>query len=63
MELDSRLDELPKDKLIIIYCRSGIRSRKAANILVENGFTQIYDMTGEGIIEWQSKGYPVIEEE
>lgn len=60
MELDNRLGELPKDKPIIIYCRSGIRSRNAANILVENGFTQIYDMGG--ILDWIDKGYPVIEE-
>jgi len=60
-ELDNRLGELPKDKPIITYCRIGIRSRKAANILVENGFTQIYDMGG--ILDWMGKGYPVIEEE
>ena len=60
LELDNRLGELPKDKPIIIYCRSGIRSRNAANILVENGFTQIYDMGG--ILDWIDKGYPVIEE-
>ncbi|GAI00817.1 unnamed protein product [marine sediment metagenome] len=61
LELESRLGELPKDKPIIIYCRSGIRSRNAADILVENGFTQIYDMGG--ILDWMDKGYPVIEEE
>ena len=60
-ELDNRLGELPKDKPIITYCRTGIRSRKAANVLVENGFTRIYDMGG--ILDWEGKGYPVIEEE
>ncbi|MBA7508580.1 Thiosulfate sulfurtransferase GlpE [subsurface metagenome] len=61
LELDNRLGELPKDKPIITYCRSGSRSRNAANILVENGFTQIYDMGG--ILDWIDKGYPVIEKE
>jgi phage shock protein E len=56
-ELESRLDELPKDKPIITYCKSGVRSRNAANMLVENGFTQIYDMGG--ILDWQEEGYPV----
>lgn len=60
LELDNRLDELPKDKPVITYCRSGIRSRNAANILVENGFKQVYDMGG--ILEWISKGYPVVSE-
>ena len=60
-ELEGRLDELPKDKTIIVYCdgvgcsRSGI----AAHILIDNGFKEVYDMTGKGIIEWEEKGYPV----
>lgn len=62
LELDNRLGELPKDEPISTYCRTGIRSGKAAAILVDNGFEEVYDMTGEGIIEWQRKGYPVIEE-
>ena len=57
--LESRLDELPKDKPIITYCKAGIRSANAAAILVENGFTQIYDMGG-GITEWINKGYPTV---
>lgn len=61
LELDNRLGELPKDKPIITYCKIGIRSRNAANILVKNGFTQIYNMGG--ILDWIDKGYPVIEEE
>ncbi len=54
-------DILPEDKPIIVYCRSGARSRKAAEILVRNGFSQVYDMGG--ILEWQEEGFPVIVEE
>jgi rhodanese-related sulfurtransferase len=60
-ELEGRLDELPKDKPIIVYCRSGSRSRTAAEILVANGFTMVYDMGG--ISSWIEEGYPVIVEE
>ncbi len=60
-ELEDRLDELPVDKPIIVYCKSGGRSRAAANILVENGFTQVYDMGG--INDWTAREYPVIVEE
>jgi len=58
-KLENRLDELPEDKPIIVYCRSGIRSNNASNILIENGFTRVYDMDG-GILEWIDKGYPVV---
>jgi len=59
--LESRLDVLPRDKPIITYCKSGGRSANAASILVENGFTEVYDMGG--ITEWIDKGYPTVSEE
>ena len=59
-ELDERLDELRKDNPIIAYCdgSSCARSAKAAQILINSGFSEVYNMTGEGIIEWEEKGYP-----
>lgn len=39
-----------KDDTILIYCRSGNRSRTATNILVEQGYTNVYDFGG--IIDW-----------
>ena len=60
-ELEDRLNELAIDKPIIVYCRSGVRSKTAATILVENGFKQVYDMGG--INDWNAKGYPIIVEE
>jgi rhodanese-related sulfurtransferase len=60
-ELENRLAELPQDKPIIVHCMSGSRSTSAANILLEKGFKEIFNMKG-GITEWQSKGFPVIVE-
>lgn len=39
-----------KDQKLLIYCRSGNRSGKAAMKLVEYGYTQVYDFGG--INEW-----------
>ena len=36
-EIKNRLNEIPKDKLVIVYCKSGTRSMQAANILASNG--------------------------
>ena len=55
-EIKNRLTEIPKDKPVIVYCKSGARSMQAANILVSNGFKTVYNMTG-GIEEWQKEGY------
>lgn len=60
-ELENRLAELPQDKPIIVHCMSGSRSTSAANILLEKGFKEIFNMKG-GITEWQSKGFPTVVE-
>jgi len=52
--LESRLSELPKDRLIAVYCRSGNRSLRAASILKGNGFTLIENLSG-GMNAWTSK--------
>jgi len=50
-ELESRLSELPdKDAIIIVFCRAGRRSAIVASILVENGYTNVYDM--QEITNW-----------
>jgi rhodanese-related sulfurtransferase len=50
---------LDKNKTYLVYCRTGVRSAAAGNIMVELGFKDIYNMTG-GITEWQSSGLPVV---
>ena len=57
-DLEERMDELPKDKPIIVYCRSGARSRNASETLIANGYTMVYDMGG--ISSWEADGYPVV---
>ena len=37
-ELRSRLDELPRDREILVLCRSGQRAYTATRCLVQNGF-------------------------
>jgi len=58
-ELEARLNELPRDKKILVYCRSGNRSATASETLIKNGFAQIFNMKG-GIIEWKNAGYEVV---
>ena len=58
-ELLERLGELNKSSEILVYCRSGVRSAQASQILVDNGFTEVYNMDG-GITAWTDKGFPII---
>lgn len=50
----AQLDSLDKTKPVLVYCRSGSRSAKAAEILRQKGFKDVYEMN-EGIIGWQQK--------
>jgi adenylyltransferase/sulfurtransferase len=54
--LDSRIAEIPvaKDSEIVVHCRSGARSQKAAVILKKHGFTNVQNLAG-GILEWADK--------
>ncbi|MGA2762059.1 MAG: FAD-dependent oxidoreductase [Spirochaetia bacterium] len=45
-ELRFRLDELPRDRAIVLYCRSGYRAHLALRILKENGFARVTNVTG-----------------
>jgi rhodanese-related sulfurtransferase len=58
-EFEDKMVDLPKDKHLIIACRSGKRSLKAANILVDNGYTNLANLEG-GILAWQKKNLDVI---
>jgi phage shock protein E len=55
--LAGRLSEVPQDKPVVIYCRSGNRSAQAASILREAGYTQVYDLGG--VIDWTAAGLPL----
>ena len=45
-ELPQRLSEVPKDKDLLVYCRSGKRSMAASKFLVENGYTRVFNVEG-----------------
>ena len=57
-QLESRLKEVPKDKLIITYCMRGNRAGRAAEILEKAGY-EVYGSCG--ITQWKEKGYPTVQ--
>lgn len=57
-QLPARLNEVPKDKEIVVVCRSGNRSQQGRDILLNAGFEQVTSMTG-GLNEWRTSGYPI----
>jgi rhodanese-related sulfurtransferase len=57
-EIQGRLSEVPKDKTVIVQCRSGNRSSQVTDYLQQQGYTNIRNMAG-GLNAWQAAGLPV----
>ena len=55
--LQERLHEVPQDRPVVFYCRSGNRTKKAAEILTQAGYRDLYDLGG--IMQWKEQGLPV----
>ncbi len=53
-EFKQEIQKLDKSKPVYVYCRSGKRSQKAAEILEEEGFETIKDLDG-GYNAWSEK--------
>ncbi len=49
--LPDHLDSLPKDREILVHCKSGGRSAKAIQFLLDHGFTRVKNVSG-GIDAW-----------
>lgn len=45
-ELRKRLNEIPKGKKIVIFCGVGLRGYFAARVLMQNGYNEVYNLSG-----------------
>ncbi|MGB6130209.1 MAG: molybdopterin-synthase adenylyltransferase MoeB [Acidobacteriaceae bacterium] len=58
-ELPDRVDELSPEKEIVVQCKSGGRSQRAAEFLAKNGFTNVHNLAG-GITAWANEIDPSV---
>jgi hydroxyacylglutathione hydrolase len=56
--LHARLDEIPRDRAIILHCQRGSRSAVAAATLDAFGFDDVHELSG-GMSAWEAAGHPV----
>jgi rhodanese-related sulfurtransferase len=57
-QLEARVSEVPTDTTVVVYCNSGNRSRTAATILANAGYTELLDLTG--IQQWLRAGQQLV---
>lgn len=58
-DLPRRVAELNPDQEIVVQCKSGGRSQRAAEFLARNGFEKIHNLAG-GILAWSSEVDPTV---
>ncbi|RME09604.1 MAG: rhodanese-like domain-containing protein [Ardenticatenia bacterium] len=58
-QLGARVNEIPRDRPVVIVCRSGNRSQMACEALARGGFDNVQNLAG-GIIAWKRAGLPTV---
>jgi rhodanese-related sulfurtransferase len=56
------ISDLDKSKPVIVYCSVGYRSEKIGEKLLDDGFTDVYNLYG-GIFHWVNTDQPVVSSE
>jgi rhodanese-related sulfurtransferase len=56
-EFEERFSEIPKDKDVVMVCKGGGRSLRAAGFSVNHGYTNVVNMQ-HGNARWVQKGFP-----
>lgn len=58
-QIVARIQEIPRERPIVVYCAVGSRSSQVAGYLGGVGYREVYNVSG-GIMGWQVRGYPVL---
>jgi phage shock protein E len=57
-ELGKRVQEIPRDRPLLVYCSVGARSVSAAGFLDSRGYREVYQMS-DGLVGWYRNGFPM----
>jgi rhodanese-related sulfurtransferase len=56
--LTQRFQELERDRPVIFYCQSGMRSMQASAFLSARGWPEVFNLVG-GVMAWARSGLPL----
>jgi len=57
-QIENRINEIPKNRPIIVYCETGVRIALVGRYLDRLGYQDVSDLS-QGIMGWQVRGYPL----
>jgi rhodanese-related sulfurtransferase len=61
MQVPGRLDEVPRDRDVVVVCRVGARSAQVVAYLQAQGFDRVANLGG-GMLAWAAEGRPLVAE-
>ncbi len=59
MQIPTRVDEVPRDRDVVVVCRVGARSAQVVAYLRAQGYDRVANLDG-GMIAWAAAGLPVV---
>lgn len=59
-DVPQRLAEIPRDREVVVQCKSGGRSQRIAEFLAQNGYTKVTNLAG-GILAWADEIDPKVQ--
>ena len=59
VELENQIETLDRDRDVVLFCKSGVRSLRAAELLADAGFERVSNVSG-GIIRWSQEVDPTV---
>jgi adenylyltransferase/sulfurtransferase len=59
-DVPQRLAEIPREREIVVHCRSGARSQRIAEFLKQSGYTKVVNLAG-GILAWSDEIDPKVQ--
>jgi rhodanese-related sulfurtransferase len=57
-QIQRRINEIPKNRPIIVICETGMRSAQVGRYLDSLGYQDVFNLS-QGIMGWQLRGYPI----
>jgi rhodanese-related sulfurtransferase len=57
-EIERRINEVPKNRPVLVYCAVGSRSAMVARLLAGKGYREVYNLS-DGIVGWYRSGLPI----
>ena len=58
----SKIEDIAKNQMILVYCSVGYRSERVGEILLKKGFINVKNLYG-GIFEWVNSKHPIVDKE